>query len=181
MWWCVIGRSFSPFVRHASSSSHASVIRCHPMARGVHLQTWSSHFDYICVGDPHLVLTFPPRRTGFPRPGHMGFVVEKVALGQVLSEYFSFPSQSFHRLLHTHPHPLSGTGTVSHSGRRIKLIQSLPGKKIRKCYHVNLILAHISGIWVKLDIIFIYKLRDVYEAWFWNIRNALTSQGSNTQ
>jgi hypothetical protein len=30
------------------------------------------------------------------------FVIDKVALGQVFSEYFSFPCQfSFHRLLHT--------------------------------------------------------------------------------
>jgi hypothetical protein len=36
-------------------------------------------------------------------PGHAGFLVGKVALGQVLSQYFRFPCQfSFHRLLHTH-------------------------------------------------------------------------------
>jgi hypothetical protein len=35
----------------------------------------------------------------------MGFVVEKVALGQVFTKYFGFPCQfSFHRLLHTHHH-----------------------------------------------------------------------------
>jgi hypothetical protein len=38
--------------------------------------------------------------------GHVGFVVDKVALGQVFSEYFGFPCQfSFHLLLHTHHHP----------------------------------------------------------------------------
>jgi hypothetical protein len=44
----------------------------------------------------------------------VGFVVDKVALGQVLSEYFDFPCQlSFHRLLHIHHHHLSsGAGTV---------------------------------------------------------------------
>jgi hypothetical protein len=43
----------------------------------------------------------------------MGFVVDKVALGQVFSEYFGFPSQfSFHRLLHTHRYLTSGAGTV---------------------------------------------------------------------
>jgi hypothetical protein len=42
----------------------------------------------------------------------MGFVVEKVALGQVIPEYFGFPCQfSFHRLLHTH-HLSSGAGTI---------------------------------------------------------------------
>jgi hypothetical protein len=33
----------------------------------------------------------------------MGFVVDKVALGQVFFEYFGFPSQfSFHRVIHIH-------------------------------------------------------------------------------
>jgi hypothetical protein len=33
------------------------------------------------------------------------FVVDKVALGQVFSEYFGFPCQiSFHQLLRNHPH-----------------------------------------------------------------------------
>jgi hypothetical protein len=37
---------------------------------------------------------------------HVGFVVDKVALGQVFSEYFSFPCQSsFHQILHPHNHP----------------------------------------------------------------------------
>jgi hypothetical protein len=47
-----------------------------------------------------------------PRSSHVGFVVDKVALGQVFSEYFSSPCQfSYHRLLHTH-HLSSGTGTI---------------------------------------------------------------------
>jgi hypothetical protein len=42
----------------------------------------------------------------------VGFVVDKVAMGQVFSEYFGFPWQSsFHRLLHNH-HRSSGTGTI---------------------------------------------------------------------
>jgi hypothetical protein len=45
--------------------------------------------------------------------GQVGFVVDKVALGQVLSEYFGFPCQSsFHQLLHNHPHLSSGAGTI---------------------------------------------------------------------
>jgi hypothetical protein len=37
---------------------------------------------------------------------HVGFVVDKVALGQVFSEYFGFPCQSlFHQFLHHHNHP----------------------------------------------------------------------------
>jgi hypothetical protein len=36
---------------------------------------------------------------------HVGFVVDKVALGQVLSEYFDFPCQSsFHQFLHNYHH-----------------------------------------------------------------------------
>jgi hypothetical protein len=49
---------------------------------------------------------FPQRRPGFePRSGHVEFVVDKVAQGQVFSEYFGFPCQfSFHRMLYIH-HP----------------------------------------------------------------------------
>jgi hypothetical protein len=35
----------------------------------------------------------------------VGFVVDKAALGQVISEYFGFPCQSFHRFLYYHNHP----------------------------------------------------------------------------
>jgi hypothetical protein len=35
---------------------------------------------------------------------HVGFVVDKAALGQVLSEYFGFPFQSFHHFLQHHNH-----------------------------------------------------------------------------
>jgi hypothetical protein len=45
-----------------------------------------------------------PLRPGFNLGSdHVGFVVNKVALWQVFSEYFGFPCQfSFRRLLHTH-------------------------------------------------------------------------------
>jgi hypothetical protein len=61
-----------------------------------------------------LVAGFPPRRPGFePGSSHVGFVVDKVALGQVFSEYFGFPCQSsFHRFLHNHPHLSSGACTI---------------------------------------------------------------------
>jgi hypothetical protein len=43
----------------------------------------------------------------------VGFVVDKVVMGQVFSEYFGFPCQfSFHRLFHTHHHQPSGAGTT---------------------------------------------------------------------
>jgi hypothetical protein len=35
----------------------------------------------------------------------MGFMVDKVALGQIYSEYFGFPCQSsFHQITHYHHH-----------------------------------------------------------------------------
>jgi hypothetical protein len=57
---------------------------------------------------------FPPRRPGFePGSGHVEFVVDKVAMGQVFSEYFGLPCQSsFHQLLHNDPHPSSGVCTI---------------------------------------------------------------------
>jgi hypothetical protein len=48
---------------------------------------------------------FPPRRPGFAYGQRVGFVVDKAALGQVFSEYFGFPCQSFHRFLHYHNLP----------------------------------------------------------------------------
>jgi hypothetical protein len=54
------------------------------------------------------------RRPGFePGSGNVGFVADKVALGQVFSEYFGFPCQFvFHRLFHSHHHLSSGAGAV---------------------------------------------------------------------
>jgi hypothetical protein len=49
----------------------------------------------------------PAAAARVPKPGssHVGFVVDKVALGQVFSEYFGFPCQSsFHQFLHNHHH-----------------------------------------------------------------------------
>jgi hypothetical protein len=49
------------------------------------------------------------------RPGLImrDFVVDKVALGQVFSEYFGFPCQfPFHQLLHNHPHLSFGVCTI---------------------------------------------------------------------
>jgi hypothetical protein len=40
------------------------------------------------------------------RSGHVGFVVDKVALGQVFSEHLGFPCQSsFQQICHPHNHP----------------------------------------------------------------------------
>jgi hypothetical protein len=47
---------------------------------------------------------FPQRRPGFnPRSGHVSFVVDKVTMGQVFTEYLGFPRQlSFHQLFRCH-------------------------------------------------------------------------------
>jgi hypothetical protein len=52
----------------------------------------------------------------------VGFVVDKVALGQVFSEYFGFPCQtSFHQIFHHHNHP--GRYNRPFSGRRAEWTQ----------------------------------------------------------
>jgi hypothetical protein len=49
-----------------------------------------------------------------PGSGQVGFVVDKVALGRVFSEYFGFPCHSsFHKILHHHNHP--GQATIGQS------------------------------------------------------------------
>jgi hypothetical protein len=64
-------------------------------------------------------MTRPGFKTWFR---HVGFMVNKVALGQIFSEYFGFPCQSsFHQFLHNHYHlsitrgwynrPVSGRST----------------------------------------------------------------------
>jgi hypothetical protein len=60
-----------------------------------------------------LVAGFLQRWSGFEPRSHVGFMVDKVALGQALSEYLGFPCQfSFHQLLYNHPHLSSGAGTI---------------------------------------------------------------------
>jgi hypothetical protein len=63
----------------------------------------------------------------------VGFVVDKVALGQVFSEYFCFACQfSFHRLLHTHRLSF-GAGTVGQIVADVPSELSLtPPQEIRK-------------------------------------------------
>jgi hypothetical protein len=69
-----------------------------------------SYKTYTTLGPCH---SFPPRRPGFePGSDHVGFVVDKVALGQVFTKYFGFPCQfEFHRLLHNR-RLSSGAGTM---------------------------------------------------------------------
>jgi hypothetical protein len=65
------------------------------------------------VAQGRLVAGFPPRRPGFVlNSDHVGFVLDKAALGLVFSEYFGFHCQAFRRLLYTHHPSLSGAGTI---------------------------------------------------------------------
>jgi hypothetical protein len=52
-----------------------------------------------------VVTGFPPWWPRFASGQHVGFVVDKAALGQVFSEYFGSLCQSFHQFLHHHNHP----------------------------------------------------------------------------
>jgi hypothetical protein len=79
--------------------------------------------------------SFPQRRPGFdPGSGQVWFVVDKVTLGQVFSEYFGFPCQSsFHQLLHNHPHLSSVAGTIGQKWPQYKGLSPTPLaiKKVR--------------------------------------------------
>jgi hypothetical protein len=60
-----------------------------------------------------LIADFPQRRPGFDSRSRVEFVVDRVAVEQVFSEYFGFPCQfSFHQLLLTHLS--SGARTIDH-------------------------------------------------------------------
>jgi hypothetical protein len=85
-----------------------------------------------------LVAGFPPQGPGFkPRSGYVGFVVDKATFGQVFSEYFCFPCQSLHRLLHNH-HPSSMAGAVGQIAVdipiRLGLAPSQEKKNMRKFF-----------------------------------------------
>jgi hypothetical protein len=73
------------------------------------------------------VAGFPPRLPEFeskfnPWSSHVGYVVDKGALGQVFSEYFGFPCKvSFHWLLHIHRHLSSSAGTI---GQNVAYVQN---------------------------------------------------------
>jgi hypothetical protein len=64
----------------------------------------------------------------------VGFVVDKVALGQIFSEYVGFPYQSsFHQFLHNHHHISSGAGTTGQWPQREETL-SHPTKNKEKEY-----------------------------------------------
>jgi hypothetical protein len=95
-----------------------------------------------------LVAGFPPRRPGFdPRSGYVGFVVDKVALGQVFSEYFGFPCQSsFHRLLYNH-HQSSGAGTIGQEWPTYQVDSVSPHpEKLKKNSFLIMLVNHESSL-----------------------------------
>jgi hypothetical protein len=66
---------------------------------------------FFCREEEHILNVSENRvlKIIFGSKSKVGFVVDKMALGQVFSEYFCFPCQSsFHQLLHNHPHLSSG-------------------------------------------------------------------------
>jgi hypothetical protein len=69
-----------------------------------------------------------------PSSNYVRFVVDKVALGQVFSQYFGFPCQfSFHRLLHIHPHLSSEVGILGQKWPTYQVDSVSPQpKKLRK-------------------------------------------------
>jgi hypothetical protein len=61
----------------------------------------------------------------------VAFEVEKEALGQLFSEYFDFPCQSFHQLFHTHHQPLTEISRARLARKACKLDVSQPYKSPR--------------------------------------------------
>jgi hypothetical protein len=67
------------------------------------------------------------------RSGHVGSVVDEVALMQVFSDYFSFHCQfSFYRLLHTHLLSSSGAGTTADAPSELSVTPSQETKTKKK-------------------------------------------------
>jgi hypothetical protein len=89
---------------------------------------------------------FLPRRPRFEsRLHHVGFVMDKVALGQIFFQYFGFPCQfSSHRLLHA-DHLTPGAGTIGQLVTDVTSGLSLtPPQKTKKIYseHESRVLTH---------------------------------------
>jgi hypothetical protein len=65
---------------------------------------------------------------------------DKVALGQVFSEYFGFPCYrlSLHQLFHNHPHVSSGECTIGQCGRSARTYRDLGDLKQRDLRNLNL-------------------------------------------
>jgi hypothetical protein len=107
LWW----GSFSPSTSVASANLQSTnfytiTSTYHPGLVQQATSRRSTKSPTAQIKNKILVADFPPRRPGFkPGSSNVGFVVDKVALEQVFSEYLSFTCQSsFHLLLHNHLH-----------------------------------------------------------------------------
>jgi hypothetical protein len=105
------------------------------------------------------VIRFPPLWPEFdPRFTNVGCMVDKVAPGQVFSEYVGFACQfSFHQMLHTHLLLSTGAGTIEQlvadipSGLSLTHPKKLKKKK-KKLYACSRYVTPL-GIWLVLDFI----------------------------
>jgi hypothetical protein len=82
-----------------------------------------------------LVAVFPPRWPGFePGSGDVRFVVDKMALRQVFSEYFGFPFQfTFHLLIRNHNHLSSGAGAIGQTVAAVLSQGNGPIRHVETC------------------------------------------------
>jgi hypothetical protein len=70
----------------------------------------------------------------------MGFVMDKVALGQVFSQYFGFPCQfSFHQLLQKSSSFIIGVCTIGQSGRSTRDLDRYLGTQYRSANNKKII------------------------------------------
>jgi hypothetical protein len=92
------------------------------------------------------VIGFPEWWRGFdPSLVHVVFMVDKVGLGQVFSEYFGFPCQfSFHEMLHTHLS--SGAGTIAQLVANLPngLNLTLPNEILRKNKNIRILFIRLN-------------------------------------
>jgi hypothetical protein len=102
----VHGVSKSYFNRAVHDKSNSSNFNAVQTESRIYLAHFNVIINRAVTLLKRLVAGFPPRRPGFASGQHVGFVVDKAAMGQVFSEYFIFPCQSsFHQFLHYHNHP----------------------------------------------------------------------------
>jgi hypothetical protein len=97
----------------ANSEARLLVAFIFSQTSGVHGDNYESD-TFAAPPLRQLVPGFPPRRPASePGSGHERFVVDKVALGEVFSEYLRFLCRySFHQELHNHHHFSSGAGAT---------------------------------------------------------------------
>jgi hypothetical protein len=85
-----------------------------------------------------------------PGSSHVRFVVDKVAPGQVYSEYFGLPCQSlFYQLLHNHPHLSSGVCTIGQKWPQYLGTYSHPTNNKKKDVENIICKNNIHETWVK--------------------------------